>query len=92
MSGSCCLTKAEPPVSHVWTSDETLLIVFYISLLDVWISDKTLLPVFKYNGPDNMFRVLELLVSPGSHALVVAKCKQHKFSPGSLDVLNKGWA
>ena len=34
--------------------------MFYISLLGVWISDKTLLLVFKYNGPDNMFRVLEL--------------------------------
>ena len=34
--------------------------MFYISLLGVCISDKTLLLVFKYNGPDNTFRVLEL--------------------------------
>lgn len=57
---ACCLTKAESPGSHVWKTDETLLIVFYISPLGVWISDKKLLLVFKYNGPDNMFRVLEL--------------------------------
>ena len=34
--------------------------MFYISLLGVCISDKTLLLAFKYNGPDNTFRVLEL--------------------------------
>ena len=34
--------------------------MFYISLPGVCISDKTLLLVFKYNGPDNTFRVLEL--------------------------------
>ena len=44
-----------------------------------------------------MFRVLELYgldLMPEQGPSLIAKrsFKQHKFSPGSLDVLNKGWA